>query len=131
MGKGLLPDTHELVAIAAWSLAIGRCDVALVVGAWLNWLLHSNAKENVQKIEVQLAKEVVPFNFFKLIKIIRDVILTEGSLVPILVSEGANTMDVGRAALLQMEQRSRLDARTWGDNGSCFGLLYCSCSDFA
>ncbi|KAF2313823.1 hypothetical protein GH714_013666 [Hevea brasiliensis] len=40
MGKGLLPDTHELAAGAARSLAIGKCDVALVVGARLNWLLH-------------------------------------------------------------------------------------------
>lgn len=40
MGKGLLPDTHELAATAARSLAIGKCDVALVVGARLNWLLH-------------------------------------------------------------------------------------------
>ncbi|KAF5798729.1 putative indole-3-pyruvate decarboxylase, Entero, DHS-like NAD/FAD-binding domain superfamily [Helianthus annuus] len=40
MGKGLLPDTHELAATAARSLAIGKCDVAIVVGARLNWLLH-------------------------------------------------------------------------------------------
>ncbi|KAI3735297.1 hypothetical protein L6452_14792 [Arctium lappa] len=40
MGKGLLPDCHELAATAARSLAIGKCDVAVVVGAWLNWLLH-------------------------------------------------------------------------------------------
>ncbi|XXG83810.1 hypothetical protein AAC387_Pa10g1483 [Persea americana] len=151
MGKGLLPDTHELAATAARSLAIGRCDVALVVGARLNWLLHfgelpewsqdvkfilvdvakeeielrkpflglvgdakrvlglinkeikddpfcfgrshawveaigKKAKENVQKTEVQLAKEVVPFNFFTPMKIVRDAILAEGSPAPILVS---------------------------------------------
>src|ERR1044072_6509791 len=40
MGKGLLSDTHSLAASAARSLAIGKCDVALVVGARLNWLLH-------------------------------------------------------------------------------------------
>ncbi|XXG80497.1 hypothetical protein AAC387_Pa09g1346 [Persea americana] len=188
MGKGLLPDTHELAATAARSLAIGRCDVALVVGARLNWLLHfgeppkwsqdvkfilvdvakeeielrkpflglvgdakrvlglinkeikddpfcfgrshawveaigKKAKENVQKMEVQLAKEVVPFNFFTPMKIIRDAILAEGSPAPILVSEGANTMDVGRAVLLQMEPRTRLDAGTWGTMG--VGLGYC------
>ncbi|MBD4782675.1 oxalyl-CoA decarboxylase, partial [Xanthomonas citri pv. citri] len=37
MGKGLLPDTHDLAATAARSLAIGKCDVAIVVGARLNW----------------------------------------------------------------------------------------------
>ncbi|XP_077243978.1 thiamine pyrophosphate dependent pyruvate decarboxylase family protein [Tasmannia lanceolata] len=188
MGKGLLPDSHELAATAARSLAIGRCDVAVVVGARLNWLLHfgdqpkwskdvkfilvdiskeeielrkpyiglvgdarrvlglinkevkdnpfcfgkshpwveaiaKKAKENVGRMEVQLGKEVVPFNFLTPMKIIRDAILVEGSPSPILVSEGANTMDVGRAVLVQTEPRTRLDAGTWGTMG--VGLGYC------
>ncbi|KAF5792319.1 putative oxalyl-CoA decarboxylase [Helianthus annuus] len=40
MGKGLLPDTHELAATSARSLTIVKCDFAIVVGARLNWLLH-------------------------------------------------------------------------------------------
>ncbi|KAM1956330.1 hypothetical protein ACFX16_025760 [Malus domestica] len=188
MGKGLLPDTHELAATAARSLAIGKCDVALVVGARLNWLLHfgeppkwskdvkfilvdvskeeielrkphlglvgdaklvlekinlgikddpfclgkshpwvaaisSKVKDNVSKMEVQLAKEVVPFNFLTPMKIIRDAIAGLGSPAPILVSEGANTMDVGRSVLVQTEPRTRLDAGTWGTMG--VGLGYC------
>lgn len=188
MGKGLLPDTHELAATAARSLAIGKCDVALVVGARLNWLLHfgepprwskdvkfilvdiskeeielrkphlglvgdakkvleminkeikddpfclgknhpwveaisKKTKENVSKMEAQLAKDVVPFNFLTPMRIIRDAILEAGSPAPILVSEGANTMDVGRAVLVQTEPRCRLDAGTWGTMG--VGLGYC------
>ncbi|KAM1298993.1 hypothetical protein ACFX2F_025733 [Malus domestica] len=188
MGKGLLPDTHELAATAARSLAIGKCDVALVVGARLNWLLHfgeppkwskdvkfilvdvskeeielrkphlglvgdaklvlekinlgikddpfclgkshpwvaaisSKVKDNVSKMEAQLAKEVVPFNFLTPMKIIRDAIAGLGSPAPILVSEGANTMDVGRSVLVQTEPRTRLDAGTWGTMG--VGLGYC------
>lgn len=188
MGKGLLPDNHELAATAARSLAIGGCDVALVVGARLNWLLHfgeppkwakdvifilvdvskeeielrkpcvglvgdarlvvdlingeikddpfclgknhpwveavsRKARENVGKMELQLAKDVVPFNFFTPMRIIRDAILAQGSPAPILVSEGANTMDVGRAVLVQNEPRTRLDAGTWGTMG--VGLGYC------
>ncbi|XP_010279424.1 PREDICTED: 2-hydroxyacyl-CoA lyase [Nelumbo nucifera] len=188
MGKGLLPDTHELAATAARSLAIGRCDVALVVGARLNWLLHfgepprwskdvkfilvdiseeeielrkpylglvgdarlivglinreikddpfclgkshpwveaisKKAKENVSRMELQLAKDIVPFNFLTPMRIIRDAILAEGSPAPILVSEGANTMDVGRSVLVQTEPRTRLDAGTWGTMG--VGLGYC------
>ncbi|KAL0904516.1 hypothetical protein M5K25_026640 [Dendrobium thyrsiflorum] len=188
MGKGLLPDTHELAATAARSLAIGGCDVVLVVGARLNWLLHfgeppkwstdvkfilvdvskeeielrkpylglvgdagkvldlinreikddpfclgkshpwvaaisKKAKDNVAKMEIQLAKDVVPFNFFTPMRIIRDAILAQGSPAPILVSEGANTMDVGRAVLVQNEPRTRLDAGTWGTMG--VGLGYC------
>lgn len=189
MGKGLLPDTHELAATASRSLAIGKCDVALVIGARLNWLLHfgeppkwskdvkfilvdiskeeielrkpclgivgdakevvglinkeitsnnplslgktqpwiegikSKSKDNVAKMEVQLAKNVVPFNFMTPMRIIRDAILGMGSPAPIVVSEGANTMDVGRAVLVQTEPRTRLDAGTWGTMG--VGLGYC------
>ncbi|KAJ1689857.1 hypothetical protein LUZ63_014012 [Rhynchospora breviuscula] len=188
MGKGLLPDTHELAATAARSLAIGKCDVALVVGARLNWLLHfgepprwsqdvkfilvdiskeeielrkphvglvgdakrvldlinreikddpfclgrthpwveaisKKAKDNVVKMDAQLAKVVVPFNFLTPMKIIRDAISAQGTPAPILVSEGANTMDVGRAVLVQSEPRTRLDAGTWGTMG--VGLGYC------
>lgn len=188
MGKGLLPDTHELAATAARSLAIGKCDVCLVVGARLNWLLHfgeppkwsgdvkfilvdisgeeielrkphlglvgdakrvlelinkeikddpfcfskshpwveaisKKTKENVLRMEAQLAKDVVPFNFFTPMRIIRDAILGVGSPAPVLVSEGANTMDIGRAVLVQTEPRTRLDAGTWGTMG--VGLGYC------
>lgn len=188
MGKGLLPDTHELASTAARSLAIGKCDVAIVVGARLNWLLHfgeppkwskdvkfilvdideeeielrkpciglvgdakkvlrvlnkeikddpfclgrthpwieaitNTAKENVAKMEGQLAKDVVPFNFLTPMRIIRDAIIGLGSPAPILVSEGANTMDVGRSVLVQTEPRTRLDAGTWGTMG--VGLGYC------
>nr|XP_043631750.1 2-hydroxyacyl-CoA lyase [Erigeron canadensis] len=188
MGKGLLPDTHELAATAARSLAIGKCDVAVVIGARLNWLLHfgeppkwskdvkfilididegeielrkpclglvgdakmvlkalnkeikddpfclgrthpwveaitNKAKDNVAKMEGLLAKDVVPFNFLTPMRIIRDAIIGLGSPAPILVSEGANTMDVGRSVLVQMEPRTRLDAGTWGTMG--VGLGYC------
>nr|GMD69715.1 2-hydroxyacyl-CoA lyase [Ipomoea batatas] len=188
MGKGLLPDNHDLAATAARSLAIGKCDVALVIGARLNWLLHfgeppkwskdvkfilvdvskdeielrkpwlglvgdatkvveminkeikddpfcygknhpwieslaKKTKENVSKMEAQLAKDVVPFNFMTPMRIIRDAILELGSPAPILVSEGANTMDIGRSVLVQTEPRTRLDAGTWGTMG--VGLGYC------
>ncbi|WCJ25296.1 2-hydroxyacyl-CoA lyase [Euphorbia peplus] len=188
MGKGLLPDTHELAASAARSLAIGKCDVAIVIGARLNWLLHfgeppkwskdvkfvlvdvckdeielrkphlglvgdaktvlelinreikddpfcfgknhpwieaisKKVKENVSRMDAQLAKDVVPFNYLTPMRIIRDAILGVGSPVPILVSEGANTMDIGRAVLVQTEPRTRLDAGTWGTMG--VGLGYC------
>ncbi|EEC70723.1 hypothetical protein OsI_02106 [Oryza sativa Indica Group] len=188
MGKGVVPDTHPLSATAARSLAIGQCDVALVVGARLNWLLHfgeppkwskdvkfilvdvceeeielrkphvgivgdakrvvelinreikdqpfclapshpwveaitKKARDNVLKMEAQLAKDVVPFNFLTPLRIIRDAILAEGNPAPVVVSEGANTMDVGRAVLVQNEPRTRLDAGTWGTMG--VGLGFC------
>ena len=188
MGKGLVNDDHELAASAARSLAIGKCDVALVVGARLNWLLHfgespkwdkdvkfilvdvceeeiklrkphfglvgdakkvleminkeikddpfclgkshpwveavsKKVKDNVSRMESQLAKDVVPFNFLTPMRIIGDAILGQRSLALVLVSKVTNTMDVGRSVLVQTEPRTRLDAGTWGTMG--VGLGYC------
>jgi oxalyl-CoA decarboxylase len=39
MAKGLLPDTHPLCAGAARSTVLRDCDVVMLVGARLNWLL--------------------------------------------------------------------------------------------
>ncbi|KAL4178676.1 hypothetical protein AMTRI_Chr13g116280 [Amborella trichopoda] len=188
MGKGLVSDTHPRAATAARSLALAQCDVALVVGARLNWLLHfgeppkwspnvkfvlididkseidlrkphqglvgdallvlnqlnkaikddpfylgdshpwieklvKKARDNVERMEMQLQKDVVPLNFMTPLRIIRDAIIAEGSPAPVVVSEGANTMDLGRAVLVQTEPRTRLDAGTWGTMG--VGLGFC------
>jgi 2-hydroxyacyl-CoA lyase 1 len=87
------------------------------------WLkkLKAKAEANIEKMKVNLNKVVVPFNFLTPLKIIRDAILAEGSPAPILVSEGANTMDVGRSVLEQTEPRTRLDAGTWGTMGVGLG----------
>ena len=39
MAKGLLPDDHPQSVAAARSLALGKADVVMLVGARLNWLL--------------------------------------------------------------------------------------------
>jgi oxalyl-CoA decarboxylase len=39
MAKGLLPDDHPQSVAAARSLALGRADVVMLLGARLNWLL--------------------------------------------------------------------------------------------
>ncbi|ODM19745.1 hypothetical protein SI65_04731 [Aspergillus cristatus] len=40
MGKGVIPDSHPLNASSARSAALKHSDVALVLGARLNWILH-------------------------------------------------------------------------------------------
>src|SRR5690606_19657496 len=37
MAKGILPDTHPQCAGAARSLVLKECDVAMLIGARLNW----------------------------------------------------------------------------------------------
>ncbi|KAE8668930.1 2-hydroxyacyl-CoA lyase [Hibiscus syriacus] len=140
MGKGLVNDNHELAASAARSLAIGLVGDAKKVLEMINkeieddpfclgkshpWVeaTSKKVKDNMSKMEAQLAKDVVPFNFLTPMRIIRDAILGLGSPAPVVVSEGANTMDVGRSVLVQTEPRTRLDAGTWGTMG--VGLGYC------
>ncbi|KAI5077879.1 hypothetical protein GOP47_0007703 [Adiantum capillus-veneris] len=193
MGKGLISDAHPLCAAAARSLAIGQCDVALVVGARLNWVLHfgepprwskdvkfilidvckeeieirkpelglvgdariilqqinaeikdnpfalgdkhpwleairDKASKNVERVQESLKKDVVPFNFLTPLRIIKDALAEVVSPSPILVSEGANTMDVGRSVLPQTEPRTRLDAGTWGTMGVGLGYAIAAAS---
>ena len=46
MAKGLLPDYHPQSVATARSLALRRCDVVMLVGARLNWLLgHGEASQ--------------------------------------------------------------------------------------
>ncbi len=46
MAKGLLPDDHPLSAGAARSLVLKDCDVVMLIGARLNWLLsHGKGKQ--------------------------------------------------------------------------------------
>ncbi|CAK9140011.1 unnamed protein product [Ilex paraguariensis] len=73
-------------------------------------------------MEAQLAKDVRPFNFMTPMRMIRDAILGLGSPASILVSEGANTINVGRAVLIQTKPRSRLDAGTWGTMGMVWDI---------
>ncbi|CAK9181097.1 unnamed protein product [Ilex paraguariensis] len=64
-------------------------------------------------MEAQLAKDVRPFNFITSMRIIRDAIL---------VSEGVNTINVGRAVLIHTKPRSRLDVGTWGTMGMVWDI---------
>eukprot|EP00250_Pteridium_aquilinum_P012093 c20507_g1_i1 orf=402-2294(-) len=195
MGKGLISDAHPLCAAAARSLAIGQCDVALVVGARLNWVLHfgesprwakdvkfilidickeeielrkpevglvgdariilqqinaeikddpfalgdkhpwleairDKTSQNVERMEESMSRVVVPFNFLTPFRIIKQMLLDVGLPSPIVVSEGANTMDVGRSVLPQVEPRTRLDAGTWGTMGVGLGYAIAAATVF-
>jgi len=59
MAKGLLPDAHPQCVAAARSLALGRADVIVLVGARLNWLLgHGESPQwapDAQFVQVDIA----------------------------------------------------------------------------
>ncbi|MGH7000759.1 MAG: oxalyl-CoA decarboxylase, partial [Stellaceae bacterium] len=59
MAKGLLPDDHAQSAAAARSFAVGQADVAMLIGARLNWLLsHGKGplwSENTRFVQVDIS----------------------------------------------------------------------------
>lgn len=61
MGKGIVPDSHPLNAASARSVALRETDVALVLGARLNWILHFGEapkwNESVKIIQVDICVE--------------------------------------------------------------------------
>jgi 2-hydroxyacyl-CoA lyase 1 len=40
MGKGVVPDSHQLNISAARSTALKEADLIILLGARLNWILH-------------------------------------------------------------------------------------------
>lgn len=61
MGKGVLPDDHELNMSASRSAALKSADVVLLLGARLNWILHYGEspkfRPDVKFIQVDIAAE--------------------------------------------------------------------------
>lgn len=195
MGRGLLDADHSLDATKARSFALSQCDVALVVGARLNWLLHFGdfprwrrdcrfilINVDVEEIEVRStgnprsiyglcgdAKVLLPMLVRRVrrhppeewTKKISQVVLRQkeqtpiwepsqlvvGStrleasfqlrfdeifpviqyhldslpIYPVIVAEGANTMDRCRVHLSVRRPRGYLDAGTWGTMGCALG----------
>jgi 2-hydroxyacyl-CoA lyase 1 len=66
MGKGILPDDHELSVGAARSTALKEADVIFLMGARLNWIMHFGLpprfKEGVRVIQLDIAAEEIGTN---------------------------------------------------------------------
>jgi 2-hydroxyacyl-CoA lyase 1 len=61
MGKGVVPDSHELNISPARSLALRESDVVILIGARLNWILHfglpSRFAKGVKIIQIDIHPE--------------------------------------------------------------------------
>uniref|UniRef100_A0AAQ5XHR1 2-hydroxyacyl-CoA lyase n=1 Tax=Amphiprion ocellaris TaxID=80972 RepID=A0AAQ5XHR1_AMPOC len=150
MGKGVLPDDHPNCVAAARSRALLQADVVLLLGARLNWILHFGLpprfNPDVKIIQVELCPEEMGNNVRPAAALLGDInaIVTQAlalketlpmnyytvfhhisQLLPhdcIIVSEGANTMDIGRTMLNNYLPRHRLDAGTFGTMGVGLGF---------
>ncbi|XP_050666141.1 2-hydroxyacyl-CoA lyase 1 isoform X2 [Leptidea sinapis] len=81
-------------------------------GAWWQGLKEKQ-KKNTEFVEAQANDKSVPLNYFAVFKTVQANIPKDS----IIVSEGANTMDIGRGLLLNNLPRHRLDAGTFGTMG--------------
>jgi 2-hydroxyacyl-CoA lyase 1 len=73
---------------------------------------------NRDAIEAMAADDSAPMNYYRAFRDIKAAIPREA----IIVSEGANTMDIGRTQLNNYEPRTRLDAGSYGTMGVGFGF---------
>ncbi|XP_071372202.1 2-hydroxyacyl-CoA lyase 1 isoform X3 [Centroberyx affinis] len=150
MGKGVLPDDHPNCVAAARSRALLQADVVVLLGARLNWILHFGLPPrfdpHLKVIQVDLCAEEMGNNVRPAVALLGDInaivsqALALQSVVPmnyytvfhhisqllphdcVIVSEGANTMDIGRTMLHNYLPRHRLDAGTFGTMGVGLGF---------
>jgi 2-hydroxyacyl-CoA lyase 1 len=61
MGKGVVPDSHQLNVSAGRSTALGKSDLIILAGARLNWILHFGYEPrfdpNVKVIQIDICAE--------------------------------------------------------------------------
>ncbi|XP_055858825.1 2-hydroxyacyl-CoA lyase 1 [Episyrphus balteatus] len=93
-----------------------------------DWWKELNAKcqQNRESVQRMSLNTEAPLNYYTVFHHLRELIPRDA----IIVSEGANTMDIGRAMLLNILPRHRLDAGTFGTMGVGPGFaiaaaLYC------
>ena len=80
--------------------------------------LEQAAAENEQMTAQMMADDRTPMNYQRVFKDVRDTLPRD----TVIVSEGANTMDIGRTILPNFEPRTRLDAGTYGTMGVGMGF---------
>lgn len=67
----------------------------------------------ILSLQAQASNTALPLNYYAVFKTVQDNIPKDS----VIVSEGANTMDIGRGMLLNNKPRHRLDAGTFGTMG--------------
>jgi 2-hydroxyacyl-CoA lyase 1 len=80
--------------------------------------LKQEVAKNEASVAPMLADDAVPMNYFRVLREIREQVPRDA----IICSEGANTMDIGRTVLPNVEARHRLDAGTFGTMGVGLGF---------
>jgi len=113
---GLVGDGRAVMA---------QLNAALYAEAWqypgaTPWrdAIAAKIEANRGSIDAMAADDTVPMNYYRAFRDIKEAIPRDA----IIVSEGANTMDIGRTQLNNAEPRTRLDAGSYGTMGVGFGF---------
>ena len=86
MAKGLLPDTHPQCAGAARSTVLKDCDVVMLIGARLNWLLsHGKGKAWGEAPKKFIQIDIEPKEMDSNVEIVAPVVGDIGSCVSALL----------------------------------------------
>jgi 2-hydroxyacyl-CoA lyase 1 len=84
---------------------------------WRSGLANS-AAQNAAVTEPMLNDDRSPLNYQRTLRAVQEAMPRD----TIIVSEGANTMDIGRTILMNQDARTRLDAGTYGTMGVGMGF---------
>ena len=115
----------EVALVGDGKAVLGQINQALNAEPWqypaeTTWRsgIEQAGRENIDITAQMMADDSVPLNYQRVLKDIRDTTPHDS----IIVSEGANTMDIGRTILMNYEARTRLDAGSYGTMGVGLGF---------
>jgi 2-hydroxyacyl-CoA lyase 1 len=108
-GKAVMGQLNQLLEREPWQYPPET--------VWRSGLANA-AAENESVTTRMMAEDGPPLNYQRVLKDVRDTLPAD----TIVVSEGANTMDIGRTILPNFEARRRLDAGTYGTMGVGMGF---------
>lgn len=108
-GRAVMAQLNAALAAEPWSYAADT--------PWRR-SIADKIESNRVSIATMAADDSVPMNYYRAFRDIREAIPRDA----IIVSEGANTMDIGRTQLDNADARTRLDAGSYGTMGVGFGF---------
>lgn len=80
--------------------------------------LAEKAADNQKTVEIMMNDDSKPMNYYRAFRDITEWLPDDAMII----SEGANTMDIGRTQMLNKSPRSRLDAGSYGTMGVGMGF---------
>ena len=108
-GRSILAQLNAALDADPWSCPMES--------PWRDGITRKSA-ENSAAVSAMANDDRAPMNYYRALRDLREAMPPDG----IIVSEGANTMDIGRTQLPNLEPRTRLDAGTYGTMGVGLGF---------